>query len=180
MGHCEGAPIGSCLVGPKAFIDKARRFRKLFGGGMRQTGFLAAYAAYALTHNFPLLPGVHALTKRLEKGLEEIGVAITSRAETCMVSTCLCPLTESNSFHCQIFYDPSPLGLDCEEIAERASELPDPITLHGSRLVVHIQTSEDAIDDFLALVRTLAEEKKSGGVLRERKPQVNKNPYAKR
>jgi len=57
---------------------------------MRQTGLLAAYSAYALTHNFPLLPVVHALTKRLEKGLEEIGVKITSRAETCMVSPWLC------------------------------------------------------------------------------------------
>jgi len=83
----EGAPVGSCLVGPKAFIDKARRFRKLFGGGMRQTGLLAAYSACALTNNFTRLPVVHALTKRLEKGLEEIGVKIIIRAETCMVST---------------------------------------------------------------------------------------------
>jgi threonine aldolase len=87
-----------------------------------------------------------------------------------------------NSFYGQILYDPSPLGLDCDEIADRANDLPDPIILQGSRLVVHIQTSEDAIDDFLALVRTLAEEKKSrGGVLPERKTaQVNKNPYAKK
>lgn len=52
---------------------------------MRQTGVLAACAAYALTHNFPLLPRVHALAQRLEQGLEDIGVEITSRAETCMV-----------------------------------------------------------------------------------------------
>ena len=52
---------------------------------MRQTGVLAASAAYALTHNFPLLPRVHALTKRLEAGLEDIGAHILSRAETCMV-----------------------------------------------------------------------------------------------
>lgn len=52
---------------------------------MRQTGFLTAAAAYALTHNFPLLPRVHALTKRLEAGLEDIGASILSRAETCMV-----------------------------------------------------------------------------------------------
>ena len=52
---------------------------------MRQTGFMAASAAYALTHNFPLLPAVHQLTRRLENGLEEIGVDITSGAETCMV-----------------------------------------------------------------------------------------------
>lgn len=53
---------------------------------MRQAGVLAASAAYALTHNFPLLSGVHALTKRLEDGLENIGANILSRAETCMVS----------------------------------------------------------------------------------------------
>ncbi len=52
---------------------------------MRQTGFMAASAAYALTYNFPLLPAVHDLTRKLEDGLQEIGVEITSAAETCMV-----------------------------------------------------------------------------------------------
>lgn len=52
---------------------------------MRQTGILSASAAYALTYNFPQLPRVHALTRRLEDGLREIGVRITSGAETCMV-----------------------------------------------------------------------------------------------
>jgi len=74
------------LVGPKDFIKKARWLRKLFGGGMRQTGILVASAAYALTHNFPQLPRVHALARRLEAGLEEIGASILSKAETCMVS----------------------------------------------------------------------------------------------
>ena len=82
-----GAPVGSCLVGPKDFISKARWFRKLFGGGMRQTGFLAGAAAYAVTHNFPKLPAVHELARKLEAGLAEIGCEITSSAETCMVST---------------------------------------------------------------------------------------------
>lgn len=52
---------------------------------MRQTGFIAASALYAVSNNFPLLPGVHALAKKLEAGLEELGVNILSRAETCMV-----------------------------------------------------------------------------------------------
>ena len=52
---------------------------------MRQTGFMAASAAYALTHNFPILPAVHELARKLESGLEEIGAEITSGAETCMV-----------------------------------------------------------------------------------------------
>jgi threonine aldolase len=81
-----GAPVGSCLVGPSKYISKARWFRKLFGGGMRQTGILAASAAYALSNNFIKLATVHDLAQRLEKGLEDIGVRILSRAETCMVS----------------------------------------------------------------------------------------------
>lgn len=56
---------------------------------MRQTGILAGAAAYAVTHNFPLLPKVHELTRKLEKGLEDIGCAILSRAETSMVSVTL-------------------------------------------------------------------------------------------
>ena len=65
----------------------------MFGGGMRQTGFMAGSAAYALTHNFPRLPAVHDLTRRLEAGLVELGVEITSPAETCMV--CLSERGES-------------------------------------------------------------------------------------
>ncbi|KAJ6574878.1 pyridoxal phosphate-dependent transferase [Mycena capillaripes] len=154
-----GAPVGSCLAGSTAFIAKARWIRKLFGGGMRQTGILAASAAYALTYNFPLLPGVHALARRLETGLEEIGVEITSRAETCM-----------------IFYDPSSVGVTYEEIADRASDLPEPLVLGGSRLVIHIQTSESAVEDFLSVIRKLAEEKKAAGFVKP-EPAANGTVY---
>ena len=63
----------------------------MFGGGMRQTGFMAGAAAYALTHHFPRLASVHALTRKLEAGLVELGVDIISAAETCMVLSTLCP-----------------------------------------------------------------------------------------
>ncbi|KIK97658.1 hypothetical protein PAXRUDRAFT_202349 [Paxillus rubicundulus Ve08.2h10] len=141
-----GSPVGTCLVGPKAFIEKARWFRKAFGGGMRQTGILAGSVAYALTHNFRQLPRVHELTKRLQQGLDERGVGILSPAETCMV-----------------FYDPSTIGVEYWEISERAAALPNPIILSGSRLVVHIQTSNEAVDDLLELINTLKDEKIKGG-----------------
>ncbi|KAH7911225.1 pyridoxal phosphate-dependent transferase [Hygrophoropsis aurantiaca] len=141
-----GAPIGTCLVGSKKFITKARWFRKMFGGGMRQTGFLSGAAAYALTHNFPLLPRVHSLAKRMQQGLEELGVGILSPAETCM-----------------LFYDPAPIGVEYWEIVERASQLPNPIKINGSRLVLHIQSSPQAVEDFLELIRTLKEEKAAAG-----------------
>lgn len=63
----------------------------------------------------------------------------------------------------QLFYDPAPLGINFDEIAQRAEALPEPLILGGSRLVVHIQTSERAIDDFLSVVRQLAEEKRAAG-----------------
>jgi threonine aldolase len=46
-----GAPVGSALAGPREFVAKARRIRKLFGGAMRQAGVLAAAALYALDHH---------------------------------------------------------------------------------------------------------------------------------
>jgi threonine aldolase len=54
-----GAPVGSALVGPRDFITRARRVRKLFGGGMRQAGVLAAAALYALDHHVDRLAEDH-------------------------------------------------------------------------------------------------------------------------
>ncbi|KAG1845501.1 pyridoxal phosphate-dependent transferase [Suillus subalutaceus] len=155
-----GAPIGTVLVGSAPFITKARWFRKLFGGGMRQTGYLAGCAAYALTYNFPMLPRVHALAKRMQQGLEQLGVGILSPAETCM-----------------LFYDPSPIGVEYWEVVERAAQLPDPIKLNGSRLLMHIQTSPQAIEDFLELLRTLKEEKAAAGWKPENAPPKKKTLF---
>jgi threonine aldolase len=54
-----GAPVGSALAGPKNFVTRARRIRKLFGGGMRQAGVLAAAALYALDHHIDRLAEDH-------------------------------------------------------------------------------------------------------------------------
>jgi threonine aldolase len=67
-----GAPVGSALAGPTEFIDRARRFRKMLGGGMRQAGLLAAGALYALRHHRERLAEDHANAKALAAGLSEI------------------------------------------------------------------------------------------------------------
>jgi threonine aldolase len=72
----------------------------------------------------------------------------------------------SSYFVIQFFYDPSPLGLSFEDIANRAGQLPEPLTLSDSRVVVHIQTTHQAVDDFIAVVLQLAEEKKRAGFVR--------------
>lgn len=61
-----GCPVGSVLVGSKELIDKALRVRKILGGGMRQAGYLAAAAVYALDHNIERLANDHQ--KALEIG----------------------------------------------------------------------------------------------------------------
>ena len=67
-----GAPVGSALVGPREFIARARRVRKMLGGGMRQVGLLAAAAAHALDHHVDRLAQDHALARRLADGLTRI------------------------------------------------------------------------------------------------------------
>jgi threonine aldolase len=60
-----GAPIGSALCGTRRFIDRARRFRKMFGGGMRQAGIIAAGALHALEHHRERLATDHSNAKAL-------------------------------------------------------------------------------------------------------------------
>lgn len=67
-----GAPVGSLLVGPKERIDKARRWRKVLGGGMRQAGILAAAGIVALTDHVERLADDHANARCLAEGLAEI------------------------------------------------------------------------------------------------------------
>ena len=65
-----GAPVGSALAGPRELIGRAHRWRKMLGGGMRQSGLLAAAALHALDHHVDRLADDHALARRLADGLQ--------------------------------------------------------------------------------------------------------------
>ncbi len=65
-----GCPVGSLLLGDTGFIKKAKRVRKLFGGGMRQAGYLAAAGIYALQHNIERLSEDHAHAKMIGEALQ--------------------------------------------------------------------------------------------------------------
>jgi threonine aldolase len=71
-----GAPVGSVLCGSAALIGKARRLRKMVGGGMRQAGVLAAAGLYALQHQVERLAEDHANAARLGEGLLELGYSV--------------------------------------------------------------------------------------------------------
>ncbi|MGZ3852723.1 MAG: threonine aldolase family protein, partial [Flavisolibacter sp.] len=64
-----GCPVGSLLLGKKDFIRKARRVRKVFGGGMRQGGYLAAAGIYALQNNIDRLGQDHDHAKQISEAL---------------------------------------------------------------------------------------------------------------
>lgn len=74
-----GAPVGSALCGSKGLIRRALRWRKMLGGGLRQSGLLAAAAHHALDHHVHRLADDHALAQRLAQGLVGIdGLAVRS------------------------------------------------------------------------------------------------------
>jgi threonine aldolase len=66
-----GCPVGSLLLGQKDFIKKARRVRKVFGGGMRQAGYLAAAGIYALNHNIDRLQEDHQHAKAIAAAIQK-------------------------------------------------------------------------------------------------------------
>jgi len=67
-----GAPVGSMIIGDKDFIEKCRRTRKLFGGGMRQAGILAAAGLYAVQNNIGRLKEDHEKARVLAEGFNDI------------------------------------------------------------------------------------------------------------
>jgi len=71
-----GAPVGSLLCGDAAYLHQARRWRKMVGGGMRQSGILAAAGRYALEHNVQRLREDHDNAAWLEQQLAALGVEI--------------------------------------------------------------------------------------------------------
>ncbi len=71
-----GAPVGSVLCGSVELIGKARRLRKMVGGGMRQAGILAAAGLYALDHNVQRLADDHANAQLLAEGLRAAGFEV--------------------------------------------------------------------------------------------------------
>jgi threonine aldolase len=83
-----GAPVGSAITGPKELIERARRTRKILGGGMRQAGILAAGALYALRNNQERLAEDHAKARRfaeiIHEGAKNVAIDM-SRVQTNIV-----------------------------------------------------------------------------------------------
>ncbi len=90
-----GAPVGSILAGKKSFIEKAHYYRKMYGGGMRQAGILAAAALHAMKHNFNRLADDHRRAKVLAEAINQIpGLVVnlqTVETNIIIIDSSLCP-----------------------------------------------------------------------------------------
>ncbi|MDG2303135.1 MAG: low-specificity L-threonine aldolase [Candidatus Binatia bacterium] len=90
-----GAPVGSLVCGTRDHIVQVHRIRKMFGGGMRQAGILAAAGLYALENHVERLSDDHDNARRLGEGLERIGLSLVRPPETNIV---LVEVADAGSF----------------------------------------------------------------------------------
>jgi threonine aldolase len=134
-----GAPIGSVIAGSGEFIDRAHRFRKMFGGGMRQAGIIAAAGIYALDHHIDRLSVDHANAKRLAQGLSQIdGVGIDPNS------------VETNI----VVFDVSETGTDPHQVGEQLKErgiLMLPFGKALIRAVTHLDVTSQDIEKALEI-----------------------------
>jgi threonine aldolase len=129
-----GAPIGSLVTGPRTFIDRVHRFRKMFGGGMRQVGIIAAAGIYALDHHIERLKEDHQNAKRLAWGLKELqGISIDPE----QVETNIIIFNIAN---------PGMNALQMAETMRRKGVLIHPIGKTQIRLVTHLDVSHEDIE----------------------------------
>jgi threonine aldolase len=129
-----GAPVGSVLVGSRSFIDRSHRWRKLFGGGMRQSGILAAAGLFALEHNIRHLADDHNRARRLAEGLGEItGLSVDQEAvQTNMV------YLETKELAKGYVDRLAEKGVGCFALGDRLI-----------RLVTHLQIDDEGIEEVI-------------------------------
>ncbi len=139
-----GAPVGSMLVGSKAFIEDARLIRKMLGGGMRQAGVLAAAGLLALEEGRKRLGEDHANAKFLAQGLADIpGIAIDPKK---VVSNIL-------------FFDVAGTGLASYEISRRLAAqnvLANGASPTSIRMVTHRDVDRAGCERALRVLREVA------------------------
>lgn len=136
-----GAPVGSVLVGPASFIKKARRYRKVFGGGMRQAGMIAAAGLYALEHQVERLKDDHAHAQILANALKEKDFV----GEILPVETNIIIFEVKGRF----------TAPDLVSILQRSNILAIAISPTQIRFVVHLDITQSMIEDTLNVLKAL-------------------------
>jgi threonine aldolase len=138
-----GAPVGSMLVGSREFIEKARVYRKLFGGGMRQVGVLGAAGLIALEKSPSRLHEDHANARHLAEALAQLpGITVDLRK------------VQTNI----IIFDVRGTGRTAAEISAALAKrnvLANPTGRYDIRMLTHVDVDRAAVDRALAEFRAL-------------------------
>jgi threonine aldolase len=135
-----GAPAGSVLIGPKSFIAKARKFRKVMGGGMRQSGYLAAAGIYALENNIDRLAEDNMRAKVLGAALSSLSYVETVRpVHTNIVIFDLAERVNPDSF--------------LDYIRQKGIN-PHYLGKQSVRFVTHLDLSQDMIDRTIEILKS--------------------------
>lgn len=134
-----GTPVGSVLLGKKDFIKQARRIRKVFGGGMRQAGFMAAAGIYALEHNIERLAIDHFHAK-------QIGEALLKKEFTGKMLP-----VETNIIIFEVM-DETYTAKSLAEAFKKYDILVMPISKTQIRMVFHLDLTEQMIKQTLAAI----------------------------
>ena len=143
-----GAPVGSALVGSQKMITQARRFRKMLGGGMRQSGMLAAAAQYALEHHVDRLAEDHAHAQLLAESLSEVeGITVLPVAGD----------TRTNMVYIRI--DPtSGTAADFQDALEKQGIGVLALGPHVVRVVMHLHITDHDVHTTAEAIRTVAQD----------------------
>jgi threonine aldolase len=135
-----GCPLGALVAGSAELMVRARRFKHLFGGAMRQAGIVAAAGVYAFDHHIDRLADDHARARRLAEGLAAAGLPLD-------------PDDVETNF---VQLDITPLGLTYSEALERLHQagVGFSATIHPTVLrgVVHLDVTDDDIDRAIEIV----------------------------
>ncbi|ADU31558.1 low-specificity L-threonine aldolase [Evansella cellulosilytica] len=137
-----GAPVGSVLVGDKAFIDRARKKRKMLGGGLRQAGVIAAPGLLALKSNVDRLTEDHENAKRLAKAIEQYtALKVVNKVETNIILVETSASENSSQEWLQIFKAKGILAV---------AFAPTVI-----RFTTHLDISKEDIDEVISTLKNL-------------------------
>ncbi len=136
-----GTPVGSLILGNKAFIKKARRIRKVFGGGMRQAGYLAAAGLYALQNNI----------ERLAIDHQNAQILVAALCKKKFIDTIL--PAETNIIIFSVKNEMTPT-LFIEKMKEN-NILMYPISPTQVRLVVHLDITDVMINDTIKVIENM-------------------------
>ncbi|MBV9986660.1 MAG: low-specificity L-threonine aldolase [Chitinophagaceae bacterium] len=136
-----GTPVGSVLIGSKEFIKKSRRIRKVFGGGMRQAGFMAAAGLFALENNIARLAEDHKHARLLAEALQQCDFA----GEILPVETNIIIAEIKGRF------TPKELSAKLKENGILAI----PISPKQIRMVVHLDISADDVQRTIDVIKAL-------------------------